>query len=150
MTHNDKQHLQTLQRQLTDLTAAFCKQHADAEYEGLCKKLIDKMARKRTVPFLSGRVEIWAAAIVYALGSINFLFDKSFPPYATPDTLCNYYQVSKRTVAQKAKLIRDMFKLGYFDPEFSTERMIKNNPLARLTMVDGLLVIGEPQFRDSD
>jgi Domain of unknown function (DUF6398) len=150
MTNNGKQHLQTLQRQLTDMTAAFCRQHADAEYEGLCKKLIDKMARKRTVPFLSGRVEIWAAAIVYALGSINFLFDESFLPHATPDTVCNYFKVSKRTVAQKAKLIRDMFKLGYFDPEFSTERMIKNNPLARLTMVDGLLVIGEPQFRDSD
>ena len=150
MTNNDKQHLQTLQRQLTDMTAAFCRQHADAEYEGLCKKLIDKMARKRTVPFLSGRVEIWAAAIVYALGGINFLFDESFLPHATPDTVCNYFKVSKRTVAQKAKLIRDMFKLGYFDPAFSTERMIKNNPLARLTMVDGLLVIGEPQFRDSD
>jgi Domain of unknown function (DUF6398) len=150
MTNNDKQHLLALQRQLADMTSAFCRQHADAEYEGLCKKLIDKMARKRAVPFLSGRVEIWAAAIVYALGSINFLFDKSFPPHATPDTLCDHFQVSKRTVAQKAKLIRDTFKLEYFDPEFSTERMIKNNPLARLRMADGFLVIDEPEFRDSD
>ena len=150
MTNNDKQHLQALQRQLTDMTAAFCREHADTEYAGLCKKLIDKMARKRTVPFLSGRVEIWAAAIVYALGSINFLFDKSFLPHATPDTLCNHFEVSKRTVVQKAKLIRDTFKLGYFDPEFSTERMLKNNPLARLTMVDGFLVIDESLFRDSD
>jgi hypothetical protein len=47
-------------------------------------------------------------------------------------------------------LIRDLFKLGYFDPEFSTDRMAKNNPLARLTMVDGFLVIRQPQFRDSD
>jgi hypothetical protein len=146
----DKQRVQAIQRQLTEMTAAFCGQHADAEYERLCKKLIDKMARKRTVPFSSGRLEIWAAAVVYVLGSINFLFDKSFPPHTTPDTLCDYFQVSKRTVAQKAKLIRDMFKLGYFDPEFSTERMIKNNPLAGLTMVDGFLVISEPQFRDSD
>jgi hypothetical protein len=150
MTNNDKQRQQALQRQLTDMTAAFCRQHADAEYQGLCKKLIDKMARKRSVPFLSGRVEIWAAAIVYALGSINFLFDKSFLPHATPDTLCNHFQVSKRTVIQKAKLIRDMFKLEYFDPEFSTERMMKNNPLARLSLLNGLLVIDEPQFRDSD
>ena len=150
MPNNDKQRLQALKQQLTDMTAAFCRQHADAEYEGLCKKLIDRMARKRTVPFLSGRAQIWAAAIVYALGSINFLFDKSFLPHATPDTLCDHFQVSKRTVVQKAKLIRDTFKLGCFDPEFSTERMIKNNPLARLTMIDGFLVIDEPQFRDSD
>lgn len=146
----DKQRVQDIQRQLTEMTAAFCRQHADVEYERLCKKLIDKMARKRVVPFLSGRVEIWAAAIVYALGSINFLFDKSFLPHSTPDALCDYFQVSKRTIAAKAKLIRDMFKLEYFDPEFSTERMAKNNPLAGLTMVDGFLVIPEPQFRDSD
>jgi hypothetical protein len=126
------------------MTAAFCRQHADAEYQRLCKKLIDQMARKRVVPFLSGRVEIWAAAIVYALGSINFLFDPSFPPHATPDALCNAFQASKRTVAQKAKLIRDMFNLGYYDLEFSTEHMAKNNPLSRLRMVNGFLVIDEP------
>ena len=140
----DKQRAQDIQRQLIQMTATFCQQHLDGEYEQLCRKLIEKMARKRAVPFLSGRVEIWAAAIVYALGSINFLFDKSFLPHATPDAICDAFQVSKRTVAQKAKLIRDLFKLGYFDPEFSTERMAKNNPLAGLTMVDGLLVIREP------
>ena len=146
----DKQRVQNIQRQLTKMTAAFCQQHVDAEYERLCKKLIDKMARKRAVPFLSGRLEIWAAAIIHALGSINFLFDKSFLPHTTADTLCDHFQVSKRTVTQKAKWIRDLFKLGYFDPEFSTKRMAHNNPLAGLTMVNGLLVIPEPQFRDSD
>jgi len=146
----DKQRVQILQRQLTEMTAAFCRQHADAEYEQLCKKLIDKMARKRAVPFISGRVEIWAAAIVYALGSINFLFDPSFLPHASPDTICDHFAASKRTIAQKAKLIRDMFKLEYFDAEFSTEHMAKNNPLTRLRMVNGFLVIDEPQFRDSD
>jgi hypothetical protein len=120
----DKQRVQDIQRQLIQMTAACCQQHADGEYERLCRKLIEKMARKRAVPF--------------------FLFDKSFLPHATPDTICNYFQVSKRTVAQKAKVIRDMFKLGYFDPEFSTERMAKNNPLAGLTMVDGFLVLREP------
>lgn len=63
-----------------------------------------------------------------------------------PDTVCNYFKVSKRTVARQAKLIRDIFKLGYFDPEFSTERMTKNNLLARLTMVDGLSSSVNPNF----
>jgi hypothetical protein len=35
------------------------------------------MSRKRNVPFLSGRMEIWTAAVIHALGSINFLFDTS-------------------------------------------------------------------------
>lgn len=73
-----------------------------------------------------------------------FLFDRSFLPHASPDTICDHFEVSKRTVAQKAKLIRDMFKLEYFDAEFSTEHMAKNNPLTRLRMVNGFLVIDEP------
>ena len=62
----------------------------------------------------------------------------------SPDTLCDYFGVSKRTVSQKAKLIRDMFKMGYYDTEFSTEHMKENNPLARLALVDGFLVIRDP------
>lgn len=31
------------------------------------------MARKKDVPFLKGKIEIWAAAVIHALGSINEL-----------------------------------------------------------------------------
>lgn len=136
-----KRPVQDRQRQLTEMTAAFCREHVDAEHERLCKRLIDKMARKRAVPFLSGRMEIWAAAIVHALGSINFLFDKSFPPHTSPEAICDYFGVSKSTVGQKARVIREMFKLGYYDPEFSTEHMKQRNPFARMELVDGFLVI---------
>ncbi len=121
----DKQQVQDIQHQLIQMTAGFCQAHIDAEYEALCQNLVNKMARKRTVPILTGRLEIWAAAVVYALGSINFLFDKSFPPYVNPDSLCDYFAVSKRTVSQKAKLVREMFKIGYYDPEFYSEHIKK-------------------------
>ena len=98
------------------------------------------MSRKRTVPFLSGRMEIWAAAVVYALGSINFLFDKSFEPYATADDICNFFATSKSTTAQKSKVIRAMFKMGYYDPEFSTKHMQDNSPFSNLAMINGLIV----------
>jgi hypothetical protein len=110
------------------------------EYKQLCAKLIQKMARKRNVPFLSGRIEIWAAAVVYAIGSINFLFDRSFEPYATPDDISNYFGTSKSTVGQKAKVIRDMFKLGYWDEEFSTAHMRESNPLANMAMLGGFII----------
>lgn len=140
----DKRRVPDRQRELIRMSAEFCQTHVNLEYEALCQKLIAKMARKRTVPFLSGRLEIWAAAVIYAIGSVNFLFDKTFQPYASTDSICDYFKVSKSTVSQKAKLIREMFKMGYYDPEFSTEHMRENNPFARLALVDGFLVIREP------
>jgi len=135
----DKQNKQIIQTRLIELTTTFCQSHIDQEYDMLCRKLIEKIARKRTVPFLSGRIEIWAAAVVYAIGSINFLFDKTTQPYIGTDTICQYFGVSKSTVGQKAKLIRDMFKMGYYDTNFSTQHMAQNDPFRRLTLVNAFL-----------
>jgi len=46
--------------QLIQMTSKFCEEHLDEEYEFLCKKMIEKMGRKRVVPFwpersISGR-----------------------------------------------------------------------------------------------
>lgn len=136
----DKAIVEEKMKGLIEMTGSFCNQYLDADYKQLGEKLIRKMSRKRHVPFLSGRMEIWAAAIVYALGSINFLFDTSFKPYATADDICNYFGTSKSTTSQKAKLIRDMFNLGYYDEEFSTTHMRDHSPFSNLVMINGLIV----------
>jgi hypothetical protein len=125
---------------LIQMTAEFCKKYLNEDYRQLCEKLVGKMSRKRMPPFLSGRMEIWAAAVVYALGSINFLFDKSFEPYTTAEDICGYFGTSKSTTSQKAKVIRDMFKMGYYDKEFSTTHMRQNNPFSNYVMIDGFIV----------
>jgi len=127
--------------QLIKLTSTFCEDRLDSEYSELCKKMIEKMARKRFVPFLSGKVEIWAASIIYAIGGINFLFDKSFQPYATPDDIATYFKVLKSTIGQKAKKIRDMFQLAHWDSEFATQKMLNSNPFSNLGITeDGFIV----------
>jgi hypothetical protein len=130
----DKATVQEYTEKLIQMTNGFCDSYLDEEYKALCEKLIRKMSRKRVVPFLTGRIEIWAAAVVYALGGINFLFDKSFEPYATPDDICNYFGTSKKTTGQKAKTIRDMFKLFYYDSEFSTRKMQDSNPFSNVSL----------------
>lgn len=127
-------------QRLIEMTTGFCDEYLDEDYKQLCVKLIQKMSRKRNVPFLSGRIEIWTSAIVYAIGSINFLFDKSFAPYVSGDDICNYFGTSKNTTSQKAKIIRDMFKLGYWDKEFSTSHLMQSSPFSNLVMVNGLIV----------
>lgn len=127
-------------QRLIEMTARFCDEYLDEDYKQLCEKIIRKMSRKRNVPFLSGQIEIWAAAIVYAIGRINFLFDRSFEPYVSGDDICNYFGTSKSTTSQKAKVICDMFKLGYWDKEFSTSHMMQSSPFSNLMMVNGFIV----------
>lgn len=136
----DKVVIEENAKKLLEMTAGFCDKYLDEDYEQLCEKLILKMKRKRNVPFLSGKLEIWAASIIYALGRINFLFDKSFEPYATADDICNYFETSKSTTSQKAKLILDTFKMSYYDEEFSTERMKERNPFSKMAIVNGFIV----------
>jgi len=65
----DKVAIEEKSKKLAEMTASFCDEKLDDDYKQLCQKLIIKMKRKRNVPFLTGKLEIWAAAIIYALGS---------------------------------------------------------------------------------
>ncbi len=68
-------------------TDAFCQQHLNAEYQQLARAALAALARKRSSPLLAGTEESWAAAVIYAIGAANFLFDKSQTPHcvATPN-----------------------------------------------------------------
>ncbi len=133
---------------LITMLSAYCDKRLNNEYKELCIKIAIKMSRKRRIPFLKGKMEIWAAAIIYAIGQINFLFDQSFEPYNTPDDICNYFHTSKSTTSQKAKTIRDTFALGYFDQEFSTKKIIDSDPMRSMIIMNGIIVPKE--FMDND
>ena len=93
----DKTIIEEKKARIKEMTSEFCLRSLDEEYRILCEKLIEKMSRKRNVPFLSGRIEIWAAAVVYAVGIINFLFDRSFSPYSTARRyLCPFWDNKKQ------------------------------------------------------
>ena len=135
-----KEEVKNKEKKLLELTGSFCTQELDDDYYQLCEKLILKLGRKRDVPFKSGKIEIWAAAVIHAIGSINFLFDKSFEPYVTAEQISDYFGTKKSTVSNKARQIKDMFKLGYYDTNFSTQKMTENNPFNDMVMVNGLIV----------
>jgi len=135
-----KEEIKNKEKKLLELTGSFCAQNLDNDYYQLCQKLVLKLGRKRDVPFKSGKIEIWAAAIIHAIGSINFLFDKSFEPYVTAEQISEYFGTKKSTVSNKARQIKDMFKMRYYDSDFSTQNMTENNPFNDMVMVNGLIV----------
>jgi len=135
-----KEEIKNKEKELLEFTRSFCSKKLDDDHYQLCEKLIFKLGRKRDVPFKSGKIEIWAAAIIHAIGSINFLFDKSFEPYLTAEQISEYFGTKKATVSNKARQIKDMFKMGYYDPDFSTQHMKESNPFGEMVMVNGFIV----------
>jgi hypothetical protein len=88
---------------------------------------------------MSGRTEIWAAAVIHVLGTINFLFDKSNQPYVPVTNILEYFGTKQSTTSQKSKKIRDMFNMTYFDSNFSIKSVDQESPFNNLTMVNGLI-----------
>jgi hypothetical protein len=132
--------LQSHVEQIDALTDSFCAEHLDGEYAQLCRGLVAKLARKRPSPLLRGDLRIWAAAAIHAVGSINFLFDRSQTPHLTAEQLCTLMGVSKSTTANKARLIRETLKTGQHDPEFCRRELLEKHPFAWLIELDGFIV----------
>jgi hypothetical protein len=135
-----KQEIKQREAELLEMTGKFCSQNLNEDYSLLCEKLIKKLGRKRDVPFQRGKPEIWAAAVIHALGSINFLFDKSTEPYLRAEQISEYFGAKNATVSNKAKEIKDLFGMWHFNPEFSTQEMAESNPFNQLVKVDGFIV----------
>jgi len=68
---NKKQRLE----EIKGVVLYFCEEHLNEELAGYALKLCEKLAGKRKISITRGQKEIWAAAIVYVIARLNFLFD---------------------------------------------------------------------------
>ena len=126
--------------QVFGLTDPFCAEFLDKEYGLLCRKMVAALARKRPSPFARGDLTIWAAAVIYTVGSVNFLFDKDQTPHMTGDEIARLTGVPKSTLANKAKVIRRTLRLRPMDVAYRRREMVENHPMAWLIRVNGVVV----------
>jgi Domain of unknown function (DUF6398) len=125
---------------IIDIADATCHQHLDDEYGRLARKLVARLARKRPSRLARGDVRIWAAGVIYALGQMNFLFDRSQTPHMTADELAGALGVVKTTMSNKAGLINRVLGLSAFEPDLTRVAVLEQHPLAWLVEIDGLIV----------
>lgn len=125
---------------VTEITDEFCHEHLNEEYADLSRKMAAALSRKRPSLLESGRPRSWAAGIVYALGRVNFLFDKSQEPHMSAGELCEKIGVSQSTASNKSREIWDGLNLIQMHPEWCRSNMLEKNPLAWLIEVNGLIV----------
>ena len=125
---------------IVGLIDEFCRDHLNEEYAGLCRKLAEKLARKRPSPLASGKPQTWACGIVRTIGWVNFLDDRSQTPHMKLTAIDKAFGVGESTGQGKSMLIRKTLKIRPMDPAWSLRSRMDQNPMAWMIQVNGFLV----------
>lgn len=126
--------------EIVALTDRVCADHLDAEYAQLARQATAALCRQRPSPLATGNARSWACGIVYALGFVNFLSDKSQTPSMSTADLCAAFGVGQSTGAAKSKAVRAALGMRRMDPQWCRPSKMENNLMAWLITVNGLIV----------
>ena len=126
--------------EIVALTDEFCLRLLNEEYRDLCRLMAAKLCRKRPPPVATGKTNTWACAIVYSVGNVNFLFDRSQTPHMRADELCRHFGLSASTGGAKSTAIMKLLNSGQADPHWTLPSRMGDNPMAWLIQVDGFIV----------
>jgi Domain of unknown function (DUF6398) len=99
------------------------------EYRDVCRMMAAVLCQKGSpVVEAKSKAEGWAAAIVAAVGFVNFLGDKTGTPCRTVAQIAAGFGVSESGLSAKSVQIRKMLDLGQFDPEWTLPSLLGRNP----------------------
>ena len=86
---------------ITATTDDVCQAHLNEEYGELARFASAALCRKRPSLLSKGKPQTWACGILYALGRVNFLSDKSHEPSMALGELCDLMATGKSTASAK-------------------------------------------------
>lgn len=110
--------------EITTILNVFSQKHLTPELSGYVRTLWEQIGRKRNYVITGGAKEVWAAAVVYVIARLNFLFDSKSPNYLSADSICDYFGTKKTTVSVRAADIEKACKIrmgqeGLCNPDIS-------------------------------
>jgi len=106
------------------LLDSFSQAQLTPELGGYVRKLWEQIGRKRKYVITGGAKEVWAAALVYVIARLNFLFDSKSPNYLTADSISAFFGTKKTTVSARAADIEKACRIrmgqeGLCDPDIA-------------------------------
>jgi hypothetical protein len=125
---------------ITELTDAFCGERLNDEYAQMIRQATAALCRKRPPPVAAGAPASWAAGVTHAVGTVNFVFDRGRSPHVTSAELYSAFGVAESTGQGKSKRIRDLLRMGMFDPDWTLPSRLADNPRVWLVSVNGFVL----------
>jgi len=120
--------MQEIYEVIAPIITEFCISYLNDEYSDMALLMLEKLCRKRPSPLLYGKTNTWACGIIYTVGSVNFLFDRSQSPHMRASELAEKFGISQSTAGNKAGEIRKILKTGTLDPEWTLPSRLGDNP----------------------
>lgn len=114
---------------VTELVRSFCREFLNEEYEVICCKAVEKLAEIEPSPLLRGKAEGWASGIIRAIGSINFLSDKSYPPFLKMSNIEEFFGVSVSNGQTRASQILELLKIKQSDFNWLLPSLVEELPM---------------------
>jgi hypothetical protein len=132
--------MQSTYESIVRLTDEVARKNLNAEYAQIIRYATAALCRKRPSPVAKGHLNTWACGIAYAIGAVNFLFDKSQTPHMSGAELCKAFGVSQSTGSAKAKVVKEALGLFQLHPDWCLPSKLESNPLVWMLSVNGLMV----------
>lgn len=129
-----------LREALIARVSQFCSARLDDEYQQLCCIMAEEFCNMRQSPVMSGKIEGWAAGIVYSIGWVNFLTSPDSSPHVRSEDIAAGFSVSPATMMAKARIIRGIFGLIAMHPDWCVASKLEANPLVWMLSVNGMIV----------
>lgn len=118
----------------------FCRERLNDEYAILCRKLTEKLARKRPSPLANGKPNTWACGIIRTIGWVNFLDDRSQKPHMKLPAIDKAFGVGESTGQGKSKLIRTLLKIRQFDHHWTLPSKMQDNHAMWMLEINGIIL----------
>ena len=115
----EKLYQKTRAEEIKEALHPFCGKYLNEALENYSNELLIVVQKNRRLNIFKGRKEDWAAAIIYTIARLNFLFDQDDVHYVTPDIICDYYKTKKTSTTFKADQIIEVCKIVLGDKKFS-------------------------------
>ena len=125
---------------VTTLTDDLCREHLSEEYGELARLAAAALSRKRPSPMVRGRPKTWACGVLYALGQVNFLSDRSHEPSMPLGELCDLMGVGQSTASAKARVVSRALDLHQFQTDWTLPSLLEQHPFAWYVEFEGMIV----------
>lgn len=135
-------------REIVSLTDQFCDRYLTNEFKELSREMAVEICDEG-LPVTRGKPTSWASGIIYSLGRVNFVTDRTTQPHVSSAKMARAFAVSESTMMNKARTIRRRLDFDLMDRDWCVPSLLADNPLAWIIEINGFMIDARDLPRDA-